>query len=113
MVGSGTRNAAAISAVGSPHTERSVSGTRTAGSRAGWQQAMMRPSSSSAADSGSPAAGSPAGITSAVAGASRPAPAQPSVPSRMAAASFSARRLSRRSRSAALCPATPISQARG
>ena len=117
MVGSGIRNEAAISAVGSPHTERSVSGTRTAGSRAGWQQARIRPSLSSAVDAGSPAPGSHPGAMSAGHAAparpAAPAAAQPSAPSCMAAASFSARRLSRRSRSVALCRATPASQARG
>src|SRR5215218_7419326 len=38
IVASGTRNACAISAVDSPPTSRSVSATRAAGARAGWQQ---------------------------------------------------------------------------
>ncbi len=38
IVGSGTRNPRAISAVVSPPTSRRVSATRDSGARAGWQQ---------------------------------------------------------------------------
>jgi hypothetical protein len=93
MVGSGTQNAAAISAVVSPHTQRSVSPTLAAGSSAGWQQVKISASSSSV-PAAHPVAGSAAS-------------------SRMASASLPARRRSRRSRSSALCRAVPISQPRG
>src|SRR5580704_11563638 len=47
MVGSGTRNACAISAVVSPPSSRSVSATRAAVPSAGWQQVNMSRSRSS------------------------------------------------------------------
>ena len=47
IVGSGTRNARAISAVVRPHTSRSVSATCASRARAGWQQVNTRRSRSS------------------------------------------------------------------
>src|SRR5215472_7550267 len=94
MVGSGTRKAAAISAVVSPHTARSVSPTRTAGSSAGWQQVKISASSSSVPATHPPNSCGEASL-------------------RTASASLSARRRSRRTRSSALCRAVPISQPRG
>ncbi len=63
MVGSGTRNAAAISRVVRPPTARSVSGMAEAGVSDGWQHMNMRISESSRAVSSSPGAG-PAGAVS-------------------------------------------------
>ena len=69
-VASGTTNAAAISRVVSPATNRRVSATRTSSASAGWQQAKISPSRSSPrvsviAGSPSPAAGSRGpGVTS-------------------------------------------------
>ena len=94
MVGSGTRKTAAISVVVRPHTERSVSGTRTPASSAGWQHVKMRLSwSSPIVPGGDGTPGSPS--------------------SRTAAASLSWRRDSRRIRSSALCRAVPTSHAPG
>ena len=63
MVGSGTRNAAAISRVVRPPTARSVSGMAAPGVSDGWQHMNMRISVSSRAVSSSPGTG-PAGAFS-------------------------------------------------
>jgi hypothetical protein len=49
-VDSGIRNAAAMSAVSTPHKHRSVSATWACGSSAGWQHMKMSASSSSRDD---------------------------------------------------------------
>jgi hypothetical protein len=91
MVSSGTRKAAAISAVDSPHTDRSVRATRAEASRAGWQHKNISLSVSAGSDD-----------------VSCPWPA--SSISRIEAASLAPRMASRRIRSTALCRATPMSQ---
>ena len=96
IVASGTRKAAAISAVDSPHTARSVSATRASGASAGWQHMNTRASSSSRSPAGGPSDGS-----------DRP------LWSRIAAASFSPRRASRRATSTARRRATVTSHPAG
>ena len=75
-VASGTTNAAAISRVVSPATNRRVSATRTSSASAGWQQAKISPSRSSPrvsviACSPSPAAGSAAATAAVISPSSR------------------------------------------
>jgi hypothetical protein len=93
IVASGTKNAAAISAVGRPQTQRRVSAIRVAGSSAGWQHMKISASSSP---------GSRAALPGAAPGGSV-----------IAAASFSPRLASRRCWSMALRRATAISHPAG
>ena len=109
MVASGTRKAAAISAVPRPHTHRRVSATCTASASAGWQHMKISSSSSPASPAACGAAPGPDERARPDARAAGPVP--PS--SRAAASSFAPLRASRRTRSIALCRATPISQPRG
>ena len=102
MVGSGTRNACAISAVDSPHTSRSVSATCASRASAGWQQVKIsRSRSSGIMTPPSPAPAGPPGWYGAGSSGST------------SSGSFRRRVTSRRTTSMARCRAAVVSQAPG
>ncbi len=103
IVGSGMRNAFAISAVVRPASARSVSATRPSSGSAGWQQVKIsRRRSSSISSASSNRSGIASSWVSDCGSASRPA-----------CWSSSAERAPRRSRSIARLPATVVNQAPG
>src|SRR5215510_11248134 len=93
MVGTGTRNARAISSVDNPPSVRSVSATCASVASAGWQHVKIRRSLSSGTGASSSAVDSSM--------------------CRAISACFCTRRVRRRRPSMALCRAVPISQATG
>lgn len=100
MVGSETRNARAMSGVGTPQTRRRVRAIWAAGARAGWQQRKTSRRRSSGAGAGSRADSGSGPLSGRGSGS-------------ISRCSFDRRVLARRSASRALCLAAVVSQAPG